>query len=332
MIKFRNILAAALISSLAIGISACSPKVTPEPDHKAKTTACLIRSSTFIPGTPEKQLAADLVEAKVVHGLAVREIQIDANSSQVSSRLLEALQAGCVLMVSANTDYIFPLANFAQAHPNMLVLFVGGEINIVNQPANFRWVSDDIQGGARLAGYFSARKSEFARVHLYVQGNYFQSQVIKESFLRGVKDADLESGSATKVFSVTTTKELAELVTLGSNDVVAVFGGRSIWQNLPLDQTGGAFLIGADLQLGETTMAFESRVQVSLERNTSKYLLNAVSSLLDREFASDPIYRKPGALKFNTVELRITQPDSIAGTLLEALAAYKQELISASSR
>jgi hypothetical protein len=331
MIKFRNILAAALISSIAIGISACSPKVTPEPDHKARTTACLVRSSASISGAPEKQLAVDLVEAKIVYGLAVREIQIDENSFEVSYRLLKALQAGCVLMVSANPEYILPLANFAQGHPNMLVLFVGGEINIVNQPANFRWVSDDIQGGARLAGYFAAGKSEFARVHLYVQGNYFQSKSIRDSFVRGVKDADLESGSATKVFSVKT-KELAELVSLGSNEVVTIFGGRSIWQTLPLDQTGGAFLIGADLQLGDTTMAFESRVQVSVERNTSKYLLNAVSSLLDREFASDPLYRKPGALKFNTVELRVTQPDSIAGTLLEALAAYKQELISASNR
>ncbi|MCX6496211.1 MAG: hypothetical protein NTW23_02640, partial [Rhodoluna sp.] len=93
MIKFRNILAVALVSSLALGLGACSPQDIPDPDHKARTTACLIRSSAQIPGTPEKQLAADLVEAKIVYGLAVREIQIDEKSSQVSSRLLEALQA-----------------------------------------------------------------------------------------------------------------------------------------------------------------------------------------------------------------------------------------------
>jgi len=119
---------------------------------------------------------------------------------------------------------------------------------------------------------------------------------------------------------------------LDSTEVVSIFGGRSIWQSLPEDQSDGPYLIGADLQLGDTSFFYESRVQVSVERNTSKYLLNTVSSLLDREFASEPLYRKPGALKFNTVDLRITQPDSIDGTLLESLAAYKQELISASNR
>jgi hypothetical protein len=79
-------------------------------------------------------------------------------------------------------------------------------------------------------------------------------------------------------------------------------------------------------------LAFKSRVQVSVERNTSKYLLDAVSSLLDRKIDSDPLYRKPGALKFNTVELRITQPDSLSGPLIEALNAYKQDLISSPGR
>lgn len=333
MKKFRNLFAVTLLNGLVLGLGACSPQEAPEPDHKAKTTACLIRSSTFIPGTPEKQLAADLVEAKIVHGLAVREVKIDEGSSAVSTRLLEALQAGCVLMVSAETKYLSTLANFAKAHPNMLVLFVGGEINRIDQPANFRWVADDIQAAARLAGYFAALKSKNnGRLYLYIQKNYFQSKSIIAAFGQGTYDAYLDSGIAPKVFRISSTAELSDLVSLGTNEVVVVFGGRSVWQTLPLDQAEGAFLIGSDLQLGETTMPWESRVQVSVERNTSKYVLNAVSSLLDRKFDSVPLYRKPGALKFNTVELRISQPDSIDGALLEALNAYELELISASNR
>ena len=332
MKKIRNLVAVTLLTGLVLGLGACSAQETPEPDHKAKTTACLIRSSTFIPGTPEKQLAADLVEAKIVYGLAVREVKIEAGSTQVSSRLLEALQAGCVLMVSAETEYMSALAQFAEGHPNMMVLFVGGEINRIDQPANFRWVADDIQAAARLAGYFAALKSDNGRMNLYIQKNYFESKSIKDSFLEGINDAYLELGLAPKIFEITSTAKLTELVSLGVNDVVVVFGGRSVWQSLPLDQAEGAFLIGADLQLGDTEMSFDSKVQVSVERNTSKYVLNAVSSLLDRKFDSEPLYRKPGALKFNTVELRISQPDSIDGALLEALNTYEQELISAANR
>lgn len=329
MKKFRNIFAAAVIASLALGITACSSPVIPKPDHKARTTACLIRSNVLVPGTPEKQLAADLVEAKIVFGLAVREIEINKTISQVSARLLQALQAGCVLMISANTDYLLPMADFAKAHPKMLALFVGGEINIMNQPANFRWVSDDLQGAARLAGFFAAGKSESARVHLFAQGTYFESKSIQSSFIAGVRDYDKSTKTVTEAVLVkpgTSMALNATIATLDSKDVVAIFAGRSLWESLPSEQVDGPFLIGADLQLGESTMAFESRVQVSVERNTSKYLLNAVFSLLDRKVESDPVYRKPGALKFNTVELRITQPDSIVGSLLEALNAYKQDL------
>jgi hypothetical protein len=324
----RTIVSALLVSSIAIGVSSCAPAVVPETDHKAKTTACLIRSSSVVPGTPEKQLAADLVEAKIVYGLAAREVKIDQRTEQVPARLLQALQAGCVLMVSANTDYIADLAQFAKEHPRMMVLFVGGNISASDQPANFRWVADDIQAAARMAGYFAARKSDnFARVNLFVQGNYFQSKSIEDSFGRGVYDAYLDSGIAAKVFSITSKEKLSDLVSFGTNEVVVVFAGKSIWQSLPLDKSEGAFLIGADLQLGDTTLEFESKVQASVERNTSKYVFNAVASLLDRQFAADPLYRKPGALKFKTVELRLTQPESLDGDLLEALAAYEQELI-----
>jgi hypothetical protein len=335
MKKFRNIFAAVILSSLAFGASACSTEVIPEPEHKAKTTACLIRSTTPVSGTPERQLAADLVEAKIVYGLAVREIKIDQTTSEVSARLLQALQAGCVLMVSANTDFLLPMADFAKAHPNMLALFVGGEINILNQPTNFRWVADDLSGGARLAGFFAAGKSESARVHLFAQGTYFQSRSIQNAFIAGVRDYDQSANTVTETVLIkpgTTTALNSTLSTLDAKDVVGIFGGRSIWESLPVDQTEGPYLIGADLQLGDGSLVFESRVQTSVERSTSKYVLNAVASLLDREVDSDPLYRKPGALKFNTVELRITQPDSLPGSLLEALNAYKQDLISSPSR
>lgn len=327
MNKIRFSLAATILTSLVIGLSACAPAVVEEPDHKAKTTACLIRSSSVVPGTPENQLAADLVEAKIVYGLAAREVKIDDNTEAVPTRLLQALQAGCVLMVSANPSYLLDLAEFAVAHPRMIVLFVGGNIAASDQPANFRWVADDAIGSARLAGFFAAGKSTSGEVHLFVQPVYAQASSIRTSFIQGVKDFDAISQTSTKtVFVRTPTSKVltAELQDLDSTDVAVIFGGKSIWQSLDAEQSDGPYLVGADLQLGETTL--ESKVQASVERNTSKYIFNAVASLLDRQFAADPLYRKPGALKFKTVELRLTQPESLDGDLLEALAAYEQEL------
>jgi hypothetical protein len=330
MNKIRFSLAATILTSLVIGLSACAPAVVEEPDHKAKTTACLIRSSSVVPGTPENQLAADLVEAKIVYGLAAREVKIDDNTEAVPTRLLQALQAGCVLMVSANPSYLLDLAEFAVAHPRMIVLFVGGNIAASDQPANFRWVADDAIGSARLAGFFAAGKSTSGEVHLFVQPGYAQASSIRTSFIQGVKDFDQTSRTTTKtVFVRTPTSKVltAELQNLDSTNVAVIFGGKSIWQSLDADLVDGPYLVGADLQLGDMPLEFESRVQASVERNTSKYVFNAVASLLDRQFAADPLYRKPGALKFKTVELRLTQPESLDGDLLEALAAYEQELI-----
>ena len=329
--KIRNTSVLVLVSALVIGLSACSTAVVPEPDHKAKTTACLIRSTVIVPGTPEKQLAADLVEAKIVYGVAVREIKIDPIKEQVQARLLQALQAGCVVMVSSNANYVDDLAKFALDHPRMIILFVGGNIAAENQPANFRWVADDLQSSVRMAGFFAAGKSTNSLVHLFIQPVYFESKEIRKSFVAGVKDFDLASGTESNTVFIRTpnSKTLSEnLMGLGSSDVAAIFGGKSIWQNVEPESVDGPYLIGSDLQLGETTEVYESRVQASVERTTSKYVFETVSALLDRKFNSTPLYRKPGALKFNTVELRLTQRDSVAGDLLEALDSYRQDLIS----
>jgi len=319
---------------LAIGLSGCVAKTPPPPEHKVKTTACLVRSSQEVPGTPEKQIATDLVEAKVVFGLNVREVQIEKGSTRISTVLLKALQNGCVLMVSSKMDYIDALAKFAKEHPKMLVLFVGGEITKANQPANFRWVADDLLGATQLAGYLAAGKSESGKVHLLVQPAYYQSKSIETAFRAGVKDFDISGGTSTKVIfaNVRTAKDLsAELENLVSTDVVTLFAGRSVWRGFPATDVEVPFFVGADLQ-PVTSSGFEPAVQVSVERNTSKYVLSAASSLLNGKVSSEHLYRKSGALKFGTNTLTVLKPDSIDGALSEALAAYKNELTSNSTR
>jgi hypothetical protein len=331
MKTLKNLFAGIVLLGIVAGVSSCAPGEAAKLDIKSKASACLIRSSTIIPGTPEKQLAVDLVEAKIVYGLDVREVKIVDDSEQVPARLLESLQDGCVLIVSANPNYISDLAQFASNHPRMIALFVGGEIIPANQPSNFRWVADDALGGARLAGFFAAGKSTSGQVHLFLQPIYSQRSLIRSSFVRGVKDYDKISGSKTQtvVVPTPTSKVLtSRLDRLDPTDVAVVYGGKSIWQSLDPEGVGGPFIIGADLQLDALELPFGSRVQVSLERNTSKFVLNAVASLLDRKFLSKPLYRKTGALKLNTIELRVSQPDAIDGSLLVVLETFRQSLVS----
>ena len=324
----RKLLLSAVLV-LACGLSGCVAKTAPIPEHKVKTSACLIRSTQEFPGSPEKQLAKDLVEAKVVYGLNVREVKIEKASTRVSKVLLKALQDGCVLMVSSNIEYLTSLTKFAGEHPKMLVLFVGGVIARENQPANFRWVADDFLSGAKLAGYLAAGKSETGEVQLLVQPAYYQSNAIQAAFNSGVKAFDTSSGRQTQiVFTVIrTSKDLGlALENLLAEDVVVLFAGKSIWRGFPEPSAETPFVIGADIQPGSAVW-MKPNVQVSLERNTSKYLFSAVSSLLNGKVNSSPLYRKSGAIKFGTNELKVLKSESLDGTLLDELAAYRQDLL-----
>jgi basic membrane lipoprotein Med (substrate-binding protein (PBP1-ABC) superfamily) len=334
MQALRRIAAGIAISTLLISLSACASTKTETPDHKAKTTACLIRSVNQVPGTPDKQLAADLVEAQVTFGLAVREVQIPSGVVNISVRLLTALQSGCVLMVSANTDYLDDLASFARLHSKMMVLFVGGSIASVDQPANFRWIADDALSGAKLAGFASAGKSTDDKVRLFIQPSYFQAKSIEEAFSKGVTDYNRVANSnvALVVYRATNAKALSSVLKkIEPTSVFAIFAGKSVWQGLTSFESTGPMVFASDIQFGNTQKLRDSRVIASVERDTSKALLRAVSSLLDRKVSSAPKYRVSQTLKFNLIVLRTLDAGVFDGTLTERIDSYKKGLISAKS-
>jgi len=322
------------ITTLLIAITGCVSSKPETPDHKAKTTACLIRSSVQVPGSPEKQLAADLVEAQVVYGLAVREVEIPAGVTNISSRLLTALQSGCVLMVSADTDYLNDLATFARLHSKMMVLFVGGTIASVDQPANFRWVADDALSGAKIAGFAAAGKSTDEKVRVFIQPNYFQAKEIETAFREGVAYFNRVANArvALVVFKSSTAKELTDvLLKIDAESVIAIFAGKSVWQGLTSFDSTGPIIFAADIQFGDTQKARDPRVIASLERDTTLPVLRAVNSLLDRKVISNPKYRVSQTLKLNLIVLRTLDTGVFDGPLTERLASYKQSLIAAKS-
>jgi basic membrane lipoprotein Med (substrate-binding protein (PBP1-ABC) superfamily) len=326
--------AALALTALLVSLTACVSSKPEAPNHKAKTTACLVRSANQTPGTPEKQLAADLVEAQVTYGLAVRELVIPAGAASISARLLTALQSGCVLMVSANTDYLNDLATFARLHSKMMVLFVGGKITSVDQPKNFRWIADDQLSGAKLAGFAAAGVAKGGQVVLFIQPNYFQAKSVEAAFRKGVTDYRNISGSdvSLTVLKVAKAKEInSALQEMDPNSVVAVFAGKSVWQGLTSFDSTGPIVFAADIQFGNTPKVRDARIIASLERDTSKVVLRAVSSLLDRKVSSDPKYRVSQTLKLNLIVLRILDTGVFDGQLTERLDTYKKALISAKS-
>lgn len=314
---------AKLATVFAVGtilLTGCVAKPNEESTHKAKTSGCLITSASELPGTPDRQLAADLVEAQVVYGLKVREVTISSGEN-LMPRLLKELQAGCVFMVASNPKYLDSLASFARLHPKMLVLFFGSQIAIEDQPTNFRWLADDISSAAKLAGFAASELSD--SVTLYLQPKYWLVKEMEAGFRAGVKEYSRISGRSTAITvrKINTANELkAKLQEVVEPSVITLFASRSIWDGI--EDYSNLTVIGSNLQLGKTLRKIDAKVVGSVERNSRLVVLRAVASLLARKFNTDPVYRIPNALEKGLVQYRTAEPASTE------LAEYRQRLIS----
>lgn len=289
-------------SALLVSISACTTQTENKPTHKKATSICLIKSQKDISGSPTRELAANLVEAQVVFGVRAREVEIAANES-VSQRLLKALQAGCVLMASAETSYLDELATFARVHSKMMVFFIGGELAEVDQPANMRWFKDDLTLAARLAGFHAAELA--AQISLYVQPTFQNSAALAKAIAEGVNEYQSVSGQSRSL----TTKSVQTVAALEKNlqvqpqpELVLLLGGPSMWK--VVENYPQISFIGADLQFGQNAAGDPQNVVGSIERGTSIHLLRTVSALLNRDFANQPPTRSVKPITDELVQFR----------------------------
>lgn len=314
--KFLGLL---LVCILGFSSTACSSNKTDGTNHKPATAGCLIKSTKSTPGSPERQLAADLVQAQVVFGIRVRDVEIAAGE-EIMPSLLTALQSGCVFMASGDTRFLDSLASFAKLHPKMMVFFVGGTIAAVDQPSNFRWLADDMSSGAALAGFAAAESGN--KVLLFIQDGYYQSSTVEAGFRKGVRDYSSISGDrvSLSVSYVSSDKALAKkLQGVVEPSVVSIFAAKSIWAGI--SDYSNLTVIGADLQFGNTRAKFDPALVASVERNSGTLLLRSVSGLLARKFNSSPPFRKPLALKSGLIGLVGLEPASAE------LENYRQSLI-----
>lgn len=306
-----NRLAAALGSlALLLSITACTSTTENKPTHKKATSICLIKSEKNVAGSPTRELAANLVEAQVVFGVRAKVIEIRAVES-VPNRLLQALQAGCVLMASAETAYLQDLVSFAKGHSKMMVFFVGGQLAEIDQPANLRWFKDDLTLAARLAGFYAAETAQ--NISLLMQSGYQNSSSLAAAIAEGVREYELVSGEdrtlITKRFKNRAGLE-ANLQVQPQPELVVLLAGPAIW-NVAADYPAFKF-IGADLQFGQTTKATAENVIGSIERGTGIHLLRTVSALLNRDFANNPPTRSERSLTDGLAQLRnLTEPSDI---------------------
>jgi len=302
---------------LTLALAACTPSKGPQANHKPATSACLMTTDSNMPGNPDKQLGADLVEAQVIYGIRVKEVSIPKYSDKMS-RLLKSLQNGCVLMVSSDLSLLESLSTFAKLHSKMMVLFVGGAIPEIDQPKNFRWLADDLSSGAKMAGYVSA--SLGPEVNLFIQKNYFQAKTVQTGFAIGVAAFNRDTSNSVKLNVEVVTDKASfakKFQGLVEPSVVALFAGKSYWSEIGSTESQ---LVGADLQFGQTK-SVNPKVVASLERNTSPEILRAVSSLLGRNVNSSPSYRKSNALKAGRILLKTDEG------LAPGLADYRAKLL-----
>lgn len=319
-----------VISGILIlgSLTACSASKSEDPTHKARASACLVTPEVTVAGSPDQDLAYDIIEAKVVYGLNAKEVKVakGLSDSQIDNLLFTNLKAGCVYFLSAESQINSRIAKFAGNHKYMVALIVGGS-EPKDQPANVRWVSDDFTSGAALAGFAAAAKATTDNVLLLVQDGYFQEAPVVSSFTAGVKAFNKATGKnvdleVTKVTNSTQAK--TALQAHNPEVVVAVFAGKTIWK--VVKKSGALLLIGANLQLGNSADV-DPRVEASVERNFSELVLSTASDLLDKKFNLDPVFAQNGALANGFIELRTKSDTVFDGTTLDQLGTYKELLI-----
>jgi Fe-S-cluster formation regulator IscX/YfhJ len=311
-------------------LSACSSSKIEGPTHKARASACLVTPSVQQPGSPDKDLGFDLVEAKVVYGLNAREVEVRSNSSseQIEELLFTSLQSGCVYFVDSDPKIAPKVIEFVGNHKYVVALIVGEEPPI-DQPANVRWVADDFTSGAALAGFAAAARSTTDNVYLVVEDNFFSADKVTRAFKTGVAafNQQLETKVDLTVLNVKSSSQLEDaLKEMNSQVVVAVFAGSEIWKIL--EESEIVTFLGADLQLGQST-DLDLRVIASVERNFNSAVLSTAKDLFDKKFNLDPALVQRDALLNGFIELTPKDDTVFDATISDLINGYKARILTA---
>lgn len=315
---------------VAATLSSCASLKVEEQNHRARASSCLVTSAVSQVGSPDKQLGFDLVEAKVFYGLNAKEITVPKGFTEVEVQnlLLNSLEGGCVYFLTSASSLRDSVSRFAAKHRYVVALLIGGNKPVV-QPANVRWIADDIQSGAALAGFVAAAKSTNGKVYLVFQSNYFEKIQVIRSFKSGLKSFNDASGvdvslDLIKVGNASQAQKALE--NLSDQDLIAVFAGTKIWHRIK--QSKPMLIIGSDLQLGNGR-SDDPRVIASVERNFNSVVLGVAKDLLDKKFKLNPVFAVEDAFGSGYIELRPRDNTIFDPNLTALLDSYRTQLSNA---
>jgi len=316
-LSFRKVSVWLALFAVLFSVSACSSNTTEKPTHKAKTSVCLMVDEQLVPGSPNKELAANLVEAQIVYGVRARVVTIRTNSS-VSLSLLKSLQSGCVLMVSAEPRLLEDLKAFAREHSKMMVLFFGEALDATEQPGNFRWVKDDLSSAALLAGFFAAQQGNPIRI--YTQSTFYKYDELAKKITEGARAFSATGGNVSiETIQIATQTDLVRNLKPLVQPSTIVLLTAPTFANTAANFQQHSF-VTADVQFGQRVKPLPENVLASIERGSSTQLLKAVAALLERQFSVDPVVRVEKPLGDGLVELRTLVDPSAE------LSSYRQTL------
>ena len=318
-------LAATATLALILGLCGCSTHAKPITASSPRAKACLIEAKDNAGNALREQIATDLVQAKVQHGIAVREIAIARSSSNqvIQARLLTALTSGCVFMVSVVPEFSAPLASFVGKHSTMAALQFGGALTQSAQPKNLRFVQDSLTDPSYLAGFVAAAESKMHKIAILTSANFSTSAEIIASFKAGVRKYSQQFGDEAQISVSPAGTDLGASIIAatkaGADVIVPMVAARhlNVLRGVEGDQI--KFITVGARWLTASSNTKDVRVIASIERNSQSTFGLSIKDFLTHTFDQPDLARNAGDLASGAVELRLGETPALSGATLSRL-------------
>ena len=325
-------IAATTALALVLGLSGCSSHAKPITASSPRAKACLIEAKDNAGNALREQIATDLVEAKIQHGIAVREIAIARSASKqvVEARLLTALTSGCVFMVSVVPEFASPLASFVGRHATMAALQFGGTLPASLQPKNMRFVQDSLIDASYLAGFVAAAESKAHKIAILTSANFSTSAEMIASFKAGASKYSQQFGDAAQISVTAAGADLGAAISTatvaGADVIVPVVAPRHLDVLRGIEGEQIKFITVGARWLSASSNTTDSRVLASIERNSQLTFGASIKDFLTHTFDQPDLARNQGNLASGAVELRLSEPPALSGATMSRLQALITDL------
>jgi len=272
------------------------------------------------------------VQAKVQHGISVREVAIARSSTNqaVQARLLTELTNGCVFMVSVVPEFASPLASFVGKHSTMAALQFGGILPKVDQPKNLRFVQDSLTDPSYLAGFVAAAESKMHKIAILTSTNFSTSDQMIAAFKSGANKYAQQFGDASQISVTAAGTDLGAAITAatsaGADVIVPLVAPRHLNVLHGIEGENLKFITVGARWLSASSNTTDSRVIASIERNSQSTFGMSLKDYLTHSFDQAELARNAGDLASGAVELRLGETPALTGATLSRLQALISDI------